>query len=241
MADEIQKEITVKVKMESNVKEHVKDASDTVNGFINSVKTFGNSIGKTFSDSFKSIFSNVAGYYKKPLDEASKAIIEANTKTNATVEKNIKASQDKIRASEIESAQKTSDAVFNIITKGIDERRDAQVRGLEDQRKAIDNNTSLTAADKKTRENNLYKQEDAIKRNAFKQEQKYNIAQAIMNGASRSRIGTHRRYDCSCRHRSPNGITNCHHRSAAASRETSYLREGRLFSIRRQRRCITRL
>jgi len=183
MADEIQKEVTVKVKMESDVKEHVKDASETVNGFINSIKTFGDNIGKTFSDSFKSIFSNVAGYYKKPLNEASKAAIKTNAATNDAVEKNTKTSQDKIRASEVESAQKTSDAVFNIITKGIDERRDAQVRGLEDQRKAIDNNTSLTAADKKTQENNIYKQEDTIKRNAFKQEQKYNIAQAVMIGA----------------------------------------------------------
>jgi len=161
----------------------VQQANNIINGFIKSLKSFGETIGTVFSTGFKNIFSNVEGYYKKPLKKGTDAAVQANKQTNTAIEQSTKASQDKIRASEIESAQKTSDAVFNIITKGIDERRDAQVRGLEDQRKAIDNNTSLEASDKKTKENNIYKLEDTAKRNAFKQEQKYNIAQAIMNGA----------------------------------------------------------
>jgi hypothetical protein len=84
---------------------------------------------------------------------------------------------------EIDNAQKISDSVFTIVTKGIEQQSDAKVRGLETDRKAIENNANLTAADKKQQENAIYKNEDQIKLKAFKDEQKANIAQAVMNGA----------------------------------------------------------
>ncbi|MFI5163193.1 MAG: hypothetical protein ACHQHN_18080, partial [Sphingobacteriales bacterium] len=87
------------------------------------------------------------------------------------------------RKAEIASAQTISDSVFSIVAKGIEQQSDAKVRGLEIDRKAIDKNTGLAAADKARLENGIYKQEDAAKLKAFKNGQKVGVAQAIINGA----------------------------------------------------------
>ncbi|HVS93979.1 MAG TPA: hypothetical protein VHE59_18215 [Mucilaginibacter sp.] len=94
-----------------------------------------------------------------------------------------KKSADDQRKNELDNAQKISDSVFTIITKGIDERSSAEVAGMETRRKAIDQDSTKTAAEKKQQENFIYRDEYNVKLKAFKQEQKINIAQAIMNGA----------------------------------------------------------
>ncbi|HJP63203.1 MAG TPA: hypothetical protein VJ844_07150 [Mucilaginibacter sp.] len=155
--------------------------------------TVGKYLGKATAETQKSIAQQVA-IVKDGEEQKSKTIIGTFIQTAGKVlglkrilsestQKMEKKDQDARRKSELDNAQKISDSVFTVVTKGIEQRNDAQIRGLEETRKAIDNNASLSAADKKTQENIIYKQEDAVKLKSFKAEQKANIGQAIMNGA----------------------------------------------------------
>lgn len=205
MADDINKKITIDVQVNSNAQEQATALNNLLTTITN-VKDASKDVPKQTAEinkqlatspdesSFKKFFSNILGYYKKnqkstvDSDKNSQNTIAANaTKTAQTTADKVvttaKSAQDKIRASAIDSAQKTADSVFTIVTKGIEEQSDAKVRGLEADKKAIDNNASLSAADKKARDNAILNQEYQIKLKAFKQEQKVNIAQAIMNGA----------------------------------------------------------
>lgn len=205
MADDINKKITIDVQVNSNAQEQATALNNLLTTITN-VKDASKDVPKQTAEInkqlatspdeslFKKFFSNILGYYKKnqksiaDSDKNSQNTIAANaTKTaQATADKAVttaKSAQDKIRTSAIDSAQKTADSVFTIVTKGIEEQSDAKVRGLEADKKAIDNNASLSAADKKARDNAILNQEYQIKLKAFKQEQKVNIAQAIMNGA----------------------------------------------------------
>jgi hypothetical protein len=161
----------------------VKQANDTISGFIKSLKSFGKTVGTIFSNSFKSIFSNAESYYKKPLKDGSDAAIKSNATTNTTIEKNTKASQDKIRASEIESAQKTADSIFSIMTKSNDAVRDRAIlideKARKDELQADgDNKDAINRTNRK-----FDRLENDAKKKAFKANQKVARAQAIMNGA----------------------------------------------------------
>lgn len=193
-----------------NISDAATGATKSTGEAAGALKKMNDSMSKPPDENiFKRIFSNVISYYKQGQSDANKsaitdaqkkntqiatntkisqdqtntAIVAADKKTNDQVVANAKASQDKIRASEIDSVQKTTASAFTIITQGIDQRTDATVRGLEATRKAIDSNASLSAATKKQQENTLYAEEYKVKLKAFKNEQKANIAQAIMNGA----------------------------------------------------------
>lgn len=187
----------------------VEQINTSINGFIKSLKSFGESVGTTFSNSFKSIFSNVIGYFKKPLKETSDAQVKSNSETNKQVGDNTKASQDatnkntlattqatnnqlvanakatqdKIRASEIESTQKMADSVFSIMTKSNDAVRDRAIlndeKARKDELKADGDNKAAIAAT-----NQKYDTlENNAKKKAFKADQNVARAQAIMNGA----------------------------------------------------------
>ncbi len=205
MADDINKKITIDVQVNTN-------AQDQATAFDNLTTSVG-AVGKAVAaaekqinssktqiasppseNPFKNFFSNILGYYKnnqksisdsakKAQDATNANVLSTTQATNDKVAANAKTNQDKMRTSAIDSAQKTADSVFTIVTKGIEQQSDAKVRGLEADRKAIDKNTGLAAADKTRLENDIYKKEDAIKLKAFKDGQKAGIAQAIINGA----------------------------------------------------------
>ncbi|MBS1519543.1 MAG: hypothetical protein JST50_00995 [Bacteroidetes bacterium] len=198
MADDIKKTIKIDVQVNSNAQEQldnikkgagaigeavgtgvqagVKEASDQVQ------KT-GNGIFSFFSDGFKKAFSNVIGYYKKAATDGGKSVIAMNKDANKAVETDTKASQDKIRASIIDSTQKTADSIFSIMTKSNDSRRDYDVAKNEKARKAAiaaagDDKAAVAAINQK-----YDKLENAAKNKAFKADQNAARAQAIINGA----------------------------------------------------------
>lgn len=200
MADDINKKISIDIQVNTDAQKQV----DQYKTSFDNLRTAISSIGKPLAEMskemdaakeamaksavpdesiFKKIFGNILGYYKKNQKIISDTTTDSAAKDAAKVVASAKSAQDKIKAAAIDSAQKTTDSVFTIVTKGIEEQSDARVRGLEADRKAIDDDTSRSAADKKTHDNEIYKQEYQIKLKAFKNEQKVNIAQAIMNGA----------------------------------------------------------
>ncbi len=200
MADDINKKISIDIQVNTDAQKQV----DQYKTSFDNLRTAISSIGKPLAEMskemdaakegmaksavpdesiFKKIFGNILGYYKKNQKIISDTTADSATKDAAKVVVSAKSAQDKIKAAAVDSAQKTTDSIFTIVTKGIEEQSDARVRGLEADRKVIDNDTSRSAADKKTHDNEIYKQEYQIKLKAFKNEQKVNIAQAIMNGA----------------------------------------------------------
>jgi hypothetical protein len=205
MADDINKKITIDVLINSNAQDQTtvfENLRTAVSGIGKAAAVAEKEVSATKAqmaappseNAFKTFFSNILGYYKQKQksvtdsEKKSQDGINDNTlstiqATNDKVVANTKSSQDKIRTSAIDSAQKTADSVFTIVTKGIEEQSNAKVSGLETDRKAIEANASLSAADKKQQENKIYQQEYQVKLKAFKEEQKANIAQAIMNGA----------------------------------------------------------
>jgi len=205
MADDFNKKITIDVQVNTNAQEQTA-LFDNLRTAVGGIGKAAAAAGKEVSASkaqmatppdenpFKNFFSNILSYYKKnqkSMSDSAKTTqnaIGTNAVTtaqaaDAKVVAGAKSAQDKIRTSAIDSAQKTADSVFTIVTKGIEQQSDAKVRGLEADKKAIDNNASLSAADKKRQDNIILNQEYQIKLKAFKQAQKANIAQAIMNGA----------------------------------------------------------
>jgi len=127
------------------------------------------------------------------IDTAKKATVTladtAKTTTATTTDAAKKAvdssliANDKMLTAAVTNAQKISDSVFTIVTKGIEQQSDAKVRALEADKTAELTNTSLTAAQKTAITDKFKKQEDQIKLKAFKEEQKASVAQAVINGA----------------------------------------------------------
>ncbi|HEY4194244.1 MAG TPA: hypothetical protein VGM63_01825, partial [Mucilaginibacter sp.] len=150
------------------------------------IGTLNTNITKASTDATKMITTEGEKRSKAATDSAAKTADQLFSISATLKNKTAKLTADEqaIRLKgEIDNAQKISDSVFTIVTKGIEQQSDAKVRGLEADRKAIDNNANLTSADKKAQENAIYKEEYNVKLKAFKDEQKANIAQAVMNGA----------------------------------------------------------
>ncbi|MBS1531930.1 MAG: hypothetical protein JSU01_16625 [Bacteroidetes bacterium] len=207
MADDINKKITIDVQVNSDGLQEINKYSGAVADLGASFGGLSEALSKALSDitsvnkgAAKAAAAVDAGI--KAATDGAKKIEEAKSKTAVGVAiqtagkilsirrilaKSTKALDDKGRAdqlkSELDNVQKISDATFNIITKGIDRRRDAEVAGMEERRKDIDQNQSMSAADKKKAEQKIYNDEYQVKLKAFKQDQRANIAQAIMNGA----------------------------------------------------------
>ncbi len=84
---------------------------------------------------------------------------------------------------ELDNAQKISDSVFTIVTKGIEQQSDAKVRALDQQQNAELKKDGDSIAAQAATKQKYARLEYQVKLKAFKEEQKVNIAQAIMNGA----------------------------------------------------------
>ncbi len=205
MANDLNKKISIDVQVNSNAQEQttaikslqqalagIGKSSDDAKKGIDGIK--GQLSAPPDINPFKNFFSNILGFYRttqksmsdsaqKTQDTISTNTLKSSQNTDAKVLANAQNNQAKIRASAIGSAQKIENSVFGIVTKGIAEQSEAKVRALEADRKAIANNASLTADEKKQQENKIYAEEYQVKLKAFKQEQKAGIAQAIINGA----------------------------------------------------------
>jgi len=83
----------------------------------------------------------------------------------------------------LQTAQKVSDAAFSVIKGNIQAQSDAKIKGLETQKEAELNNSSLTATQRKAIEDKYKKKEAEEKTKAFKAEQRASILQAVINGA----------------------------------------------------------
>jgi hypothetical protein len=203
MADDINRKIIIDVNVNTDGLQQLNQYETVANNLLNSFKALGkpltdasnniSSINKSATQAAAAVGAGIQAVQKSE-EIKSKTIIGSALQTAgklfsikrilADKTGNLSAAEQATRLKgELDNAQKISDGVFTIVTKGIEQQSDAKVRGLETDRKAIDNNASLTAAEKKQQENAIYKNEDQIKLKAFKDEQKANIAQAVMNGA----------------------------------------------------------
>ncbi|HEY4198376.1 MAG TPA: hypothetical protein VGM63_22700 [Mucilaginibacter sp.] len=211
MANDINKTISIQVEVNSSIPQQTDDYKAAIEslrasiaGLSKPLTDLSGSIGALNTDIVK--FSDTTGKalqknaeemngsVKKGADASSKTLIGSALQTADKIfniskifadkqGKLDEATAEKRRKSEIDSAQKTADSVFTVITKGIEQQSDAKSRGIEDQRAAIKNNDKLSDDEKKKKDAALVKQENQIKLKAFKDEQKANIAQAVMNGA----------------------------------------------------------
>jgi hypothetical protein len=84
---------------------------------------------------------------------------------------------------ELGQAKKVADATLSIISNSIKQASEAKIAGLEQDKAAELNNSSLTSAQKLAIEQKYKRQEAQIKIKAFKEEQEESIAKAVINGA----------------------------------------------------------
>jgi len=117
------------------------------------------------------------------LNQVNVVRVDLEQKYQDTITKKAKISAEERADFEVKTMQKTSDAAFSIISKGIQSQSDKKIRALENDKALELSNTSLTSVQKQAIEKNYKKKEDAIKVKAFKDEQKASVAQAIINGA----------------------------------------------------------
>jgi len=127
--------------------------------------------------------SQFLGITKLNEAEKSKAIIDGANKTNAAVDAGKKTFLKKALTDEIANAQKISDSVFTIISKGIEQQADVSTKAIEAKRDDLKKDASKSAAEKAANDKTLRDDEDKAKLKAFKNGQKASIAQAVINGA----------------------------------------------------------
>lgn len=138
---------------------------------------------KSIFESTKDTINKVLKLFVKSEDDKSKAATDANGKTNTKIINSAKTLQDIIGAKTIENTQLVSDTSFKIFTKGLQLQTNARIKKLEGEKNKELSNANLTATDKINIEAKYQKKETDVKKAAFKEQQKADIAQAIINGA----------------------------------------------------------
>jgi len=100
-------------------------------------------------------------------------------------EKNNKAKKaaEELTNFQVQQEKKLANEAFSIVSQSIKQEADAKIAGLERDKEAELNNSSLTSAQKLAIEQKFKQQEAQVKIKAFKQEQEASIAQAVINGA----------------------------------------------------------
>jgi len=83
----------------------------------------------------------------------------------------------------LQQAQQLSSQAFSVLQNSIKQQSDAKIAGLEKDKAAALNNTTLTSAQRIAIEQKYKQQEDQVKIKAFKEEQEASLAQAVINGA----------------------------------------------------------
>ena len=208
MADDISKKITIDVEVNTDGLQQINQYQTAINNLTTAVKA----LGKPLTDATTTINNTLAIVSDKEvktnkatqdqtLADKQKAN-EASAKTTIgialqtaaqlfNISKILNKKKGDLDAeaaakqlkTELDNAQKISDSVFTIVTKGIEQQSDAKVRALDkDQADELKRDGTSTAAQATTKQK-YARLEYQVKLKAFKEEQKVNIAQAIMNGA----------------------------------------------------------
>lgn len=134
---------------------------------------------KMVFDGAKKLANKVLSYFVKTEGDKSKAA----AKTNATIATSSKSLQDVIGAKIIQNTVDISKTAYSIFTEGLKLQTDAKVKSLEAAKTKELSNTSLTAAGRLQIEEQYKQREAKVKLKAFKEQQKADIAQAVINGA----------------------------------------------------------
>src|SRR5581483_10153347 len=82
------------------------------------------------------------------------------------------------------SAAKIAADALNTLQKSIQQQSAAKIAALEKEKNTELSNSNLTSAQKLAIQNKFKKQEDAIRKKAFKEEQELNIAKTLINAAT---------------------------------------------------------
>jgi len=116
-------------------------------------------------------------------EEKDKQINELSDKFNKEKNDKEKKAAEELKNFELQQEKKLSEEAFAIVTQSIKQEVDSKIAGLERDKEAELNNSSLTSAQKLAIEQKFKQQEAQVKAKAFKQEQEASIAQAVINGA----------------------------------------------------------
>jgi hypothetical protein len=135
------------------------------------------------AESKKSLFSKILGYFVKTEEDKSKAATDSATKTNTKIAAEAKTFQDLIGAKTIASTQQVSDSAYKIFTDSIQVQSQAKIRSLEADKKRALSAANLTKDQQLAIENDYKQKELKVAVKAFKEKQKADIAQAVINGA----------------------------------------------------------
>ncbi len=156
MADDINRKITIDVNVNTDGLSKLNQYQTAVNTLVNSVKALGKPLTDA-SNNIKSLNEDVAKVaatvgtgiqaVQRGEETKSKTIIGSAIQTAGKLFNINKILAEKTGGldtaaaaarlkGEIDNAQKISDSVFTIVTKGIEQQSDAKVRGLETDRKS---------------------------------------------------------------------------------------------------------
>ncbi|WP_461451084.1 hypothetical protein [Mucilaginibacter sp.] len=119
--------------------------------------------------------ANISGSAVKPISDSDTCDCDDDKKK--------KKNADDLKNFEIQTAQQVSSTTFSILQNSIKQQSEAKIAALEKDKDAELNNSSLTSAQRLAIQTKYKKQEDAVKKQAFKEEQEASIAQAVINGA----------------------------------------------------------
>jgi len=123
-------------------------------------------------------------------EQKDKQISELSDKFNKEKNDKAKKQAEELEKFEVQQEKKLADEAFSIVSQSIKQEAAAKIAGLEQDKDAELNNSSLTSAQKLAIEQKFKQQEAQVKIKAFKQEQEASIAQAVINGALAITKGT---------------------------------------------------
>lgn len=152
-------------------------------------KKIGEAIAKTQEISkpnetkTKGLLGRIFNLFVKHEADKNKTTTDANIKTNATIEKNTTDLQKKIGEKTYQITQDVEDATYRLISEGINAQTDLKLKRLRDAEKKELSATNLTAEQKANIEKNYQKNVKNVKNHAFREQQKADMGQAIINGA----------------------------------------------------------
>jgi hypothetical protein len=131
----------------------------------------------------KNLLGRIFNLFVKHEADKSKTTTDANTKTNTAIEKNTTDLQKKIGEKAYQMTQDIEDATYRLVSEGINAQADLKIKRLKDAEKKELSNASLTAEARANIEKGYQTKVKNAKNHAFREQQKADMAQAIINGA----------------------------------------------------------
>jgi hypothetical protein len=138
---------------------------------------------KKMFDGAKKTYDSIFKYFVKTEGDKSKVVADATKKAGDAAVSSATTLQTLIGQKTLQTTQDIADSMYKIFTDGLQLQSQAKIKTLEADKAKELQNASLTA-DQKTAIENKYKQKEAkVQLKAFKEKQKADIAQAVINGA----------------------------------------------------------